>query len=232
MTELKKFRKQTAPMQVVDYVRDCVRIGKLRVGDRLPNESEFALSLGIGRSAFREGIRILEAYGVVEVRQGEGTYVINRCSEQVLEFLGFFPNEGNMRPLIELRQIVEVGAMRLAVPRVSKAHVQELLELAAKLDSGQATDTNIALDKRFHELIIESTANPLLIQTYSMLTRMQHALMDRLMRHKDVVRDARISHLNIAQRISERNVEGAVEAMKEHLDKVLRYEEAYVQGRK
>ena len=91
----KNVGRVTATSLVVNTIREAIQKGKLKVGDKLPNETELAKEIGVGRSSFREGIRILAAYGVVEVRQGEGTFIVNKISEQILEFLGFFPSRQN-----------------------------------------------------------------------------------------------------------------------------------------
>ena len=75
---------------VVNYVKDALRAGKLHVGDRLPKEADMAKELGVGRSSLREGMKIQAAYGVIESRQGEGTFVVDHCAQNFSEFLGFF----------------------------------------------------------------------------------------------------------------------------------------------
>ena len=79
----------SAPMQVMRAIRDAIRRGELKEGDKLPPENELAKQLKVGRSSFREGMRLLSAYGVVEIRQGEGTFIINKTAEQ--GFDGFLP---------------------------------------------------------------------------------------------------------------------------------------------
>ena len=60
---------------VVNNIRSKIQRGELKVGDRLPVEADLARELNVGRSSLREGIKILTAYGVVESRQGEGTFI-------------------------------------------------------------------------------------------------------------------------------------------------------------
>ena len=75
--------------QVIAYVRYAVKNGTYNVGDKLPNESELAATIGVGRSSLREGMRILATYGIVEIRQGDGTYIIDKTVERFLDFLGY-----------------------------------------------------------------------------------------------------------------------------------------------
>ncbi len=54
--------------QVIAYVRYAVKNGTYNVGDKLPNESELAATIGVGRSSQSKGMRILATYGIVEIR--------------------------------------------------------------------------------------------------------------------------------------------------------------------
>ena len=66
-----------ATSQVVNSIRAMIRKGELKVGDKLPKEADLAREIGVGRSSLREGMKILAAYGVVEPRQGEGTFIVD-----------------------------------------------------------------------------------------------------------------------------------------------------------
>ena len=100
-------------------------------------------------------------------------------------------------------------------------------ELSDAIDYSKPTEKNIWVDKKFHELLIEITGNPLLIQIYTMLSKMQANLMSRLMCYEDVVMDASISHHKILEAIMAKNEEGCVNAMEEHLDNVAKYYQKY-----
>ena len=89
--------------QVIAYVRYAVKNGTYNVGDKLPNESELAATIGVGRSSLREGMRILATYGIVEIRQGDGTYIIDKTVERFLDFLGYIPSS-NLQDFIDLRK--------------------------------------------------------------------------------------------------------------------------------
>lgn len=217
----------SATTQVVNAIRDAIRNGELKEGDKLPNETEMSKTLGVGRSSLREGMRILNAYGVVEIRQGEGTFIINKCAERVFEMLGFFSDDPTMQYLIELRHVIETGSLKLIYDKVTPEQSRELKELADAIDYSKSTEKNIWADKKFHELLIEITGNPLLIQIYTMLSKMQANLMSRLMCYEDVVEDAGISHHKILDAILAKDEDGCIGAMEEHLDNVAKYYEKY-----
>ena len=225
LINLKEYRVEhvSATMQVVNAIKQAIRDGELKEGDKLPNEAEMAKALGVGRSSFREGMRILNAYGVVEIRQGEGTFIINRCAEQVFELLGFFSDDITMKYLIELREIIETGSLKLTYSRITEEQIARLKELADAINYVKPTERNIYVDKEFHVLLIQAADNPLLSQIYTMLSKMQVNLMNRLMCYEDVVRDAANSHHEILQGIVERDEEKAVQAMRQHLVNIKNY---------
>ena len=82
---MKKPERISATTQVVDAVRLAIQKGELKVGDKLPRESDMAEELGVGRSSLREGIKILNAYGIVESRQGEGTYIVDNSARNFFQ---------------------------------------------------------------------------------------------------------------------------------------------------
>lgn len=71
---LKTVKKVTATEQVITSIREALAHKQLKYGDKLPNETELAAKLGVGRSSLREGIKALTAFGILEVRQGDGTF--------------------------------------------------------------------------------------------------------------------------------------------------------------
>lgn len=225
-------QRVSASGQVVQAIRDGISRGDLKVGDRLPNETELSRQLGVGRSSYREGMRILNAYGVVEIRQGEGTYITNKCAEQVFEFMGFFPTNSNIQPLIELRRILEIGSLQLAAHKIGPEGVAQLESLVNDMSEHNSTERNMHLDKSFHELLINATNNQLLIQVYSMLSKMQDNLMSQLMCHDDVFSDAKLSHQQILSSLRARDIPGTVSAMEQHLDKIAKYAEQYIPQRR
>ena len=115
--------------QVVTYVKEAIQAGKYSVGDKLPNEAELAKLAGVGRSSLREGMRILAAYGVVEIRQGEGTFVIDKTAEQFFEFLGYMPST-NFESFIDLRRVIEAGNIVTIYDKLDENDLEELQRIS------------------------------------------------------------------------------------------------------
>ncbi len=176
---------------VVNNIRSKIQRGELKVGDRLPVEADLARELNVGRSSLREGIKILTAYGVVESRQGEGTFITDNVASNFFEFMGFFPSKENTEYLIELRRVIEVGNIAAIYDRVTPQQYERLEKMVDVFDEEHTLDEYVEADYNFHNMLIEITGNPMLIQVNNMIRVC--ALLYRLFSHEEIIQDARVS---------------------------------------
>lgn len=228
LEQFEKVERIPASIQVVNIIKAAMQSGKLKVGDRLPNETELSKEFGVGRSSLREGMRILAAYGVVEIRQGDGTYVVNRFAEHVFEFMGFLPNRENLIYMADMRRVMETGCARLIYDKLSDAQCDELERLSLDICPGGNTENNIEVDTKFHHKLIAYTKNPLLIETYHMMSAMTDAMMKTLMGCEDIASDARKAHLAICQALRHKDPDQLYAAIDWHLRKVAEYSREYI----
>jgi DNA-binding FadR family transcriptional regulator len=101
--------------EVISSIKRMILEGALKPGDRLPVEKELAESLGVSRGSLREGISALSLLGVVNTRQGDGTYVTNLDVTQLLAPMGFvvdLEGRGNARHVHTIRRVLECEAAR------------------------------------------------------------------------------------------------------------------------
>ena len=109
--------KQIKPKKIYEEVADAllelIRSGELKPGDKLDSVQQLAESFSVGRSAIREALTSLRALGLIEMRQGEGTYV-NEFSSEDLAFplqSAILMNQQDVDHLLDVRKILEVGAV-------------------------------------------------------------------------------------------------------------------------
>src|SRR5213083_3024020 len=102
--------------QVVIQVRDMIRDGTLRPGDRLPPERELARQLGISRASLRAGLRFLAAIGVLTSRHGSGTYIADGPPALASDPLSMLASLHGFttEKMFEARRLVEVSVAGLA----------------------------------------------------------------------------------------------------------------------
>ena len=74
---------------VVGTIKDLLNRRHLRPGDLIPSENELSGSLGISRGSIREAMKILAAFGVIEIRQGDGTYISTSTNKKLFDPLLF-----------------------------------------------------------------------------------------------------------------------------------------------
>jgi GntR family transcriptional regulator, transcriptional repressor for pyruvate dehydrogenase complex len=206
--------------EVVNQVREMIREGKLRPGDRLPPERELAKRLRINRASLRAGLRHLAAIGVLTSRRGSGTYIadgpptLDSAPLHMLAALHGITTE----KMFEARRQVEVAVAGLAAENATDEHLmimaEELTETYAALDNPQEY---LVHDFAFHRAVASASGNPILAAFMEMVADI---LYQRRCKTIDRSRDLRESvemHHRIYRAIRARNPEKAREAMSEHL---------------
>jgi GntR family transcriptional repressor for pyruvate dehydrogenase complex len=157
--------------QIIETFKQGLIRGELKPGQRLPSELELSQQLGVGRSALREAMKVMQAIGVVTIRQGDGTYIIDQPSPTLLSPLVFaiMLEAGASHELFELRKLIEIGYCELAAQNASEADfarieaAQQTLE--AFIERRQSDIETLAhLDLDFHFAILDATHNPLVIK--------------------------------------------------------------------
>lgn len=228
MDEFKTIKRVSATTQVIETIKDSINSGKLKPGDKLPNEIDLARTLGVGRSSLREGIRTLSSFGLVEIKHGEGTFVADKYAERIFEFLGYDATPENISHILELRRVIEVGNMRVALSRITEDQLADLEKLVHAINPQNNThDQAEKADRMFHETIVAMGGNPLLMEIYKMMSKMLSIVFGSLMQYEEVVVDAYKAHLDIFEMMKKRDIEGCVQSMHNHLERVNNYARKY-----
>lgn len=170
--ELKRIRTNSVVQQIIDNLVEAMKNQELRPGDKIPTEVELAEKMGVGRNSVREAIKILVYLGVLEIRRAEGTYVCEGFSESMIDPLiyGIILNQADTHEsLMELREIMEVGVLRLAMRHAEPAEKKELraqlARMKVEIDLGEDNIEYIfAADNAFHDIITSMGHNPLLVK--------------------------------------------------------------------
>ena len=165
MTEASPLIKRSLVDQALEQLRTRIKEGAWEVGQRLPTEPELAAELGISRNTVREAMRVLAFAGLIEIRQGDGSYLRGRIDPMdTLRAL----SSCSLEQIRETRHILEVEAIGLAALRRTEEDLR-LLHLALK-ESEQhyhgELDTFIGCDLLFHQRLIDAAHNPALSELY------------------------------------------------------------------
>jgi GntR family transcriptional repressor for pyruvate dehydrogenase complex len=164
-TETKRVRSSDG---IVTQIRDAIVDGRIRPGDRLPNEREFCTVFGVSRGTLREGLRVLEALGLIEIRAGSsgGIFACEPQGDQVgaaLEALLRF-RHATAQELSEFRVTFEADTANWAAQRAEPADIARLEELALRFtDLAKREDAPwndfVEIDIDFHEAVAHASKN-------------------------------------------------------------------------
>jgi DNA-binding FadR family transcriptional regulator len=154
----------------VAELRHRITSGDWPVGSRIPAEPALVELLGVGRNTVREAVQSLVHAGLVERRQGSGTYVLS-ASELAVSMSRQIA-DARQRDVVEVRRALEVEAARLAARRRTTSDVAAITALrderAAAYGSG-ALDRMVAADLALHRAIARAARNPVLLSMYENL---------------------------------------------------------------
>ncbi|AXA56985.1 FadR/GntR family transcriptional regulator [Pseudomonas thivervalensis] len=165
MSDISPLMKRSLVDQALEQLRRRISDGVWTVGQRLPTEPELVAELGISRNTVREAMRVLAFSGLIEIRQGDGSYV--RAVVDPLDTLKVL-SRCSLEQARETRHILEVEAIGLAALRRTD---EDLLALRQALrTSGEHyhgdLEHYIACDLVFHRLLVDAAHNPALSELY------------------------------------------------------------------
>ncbi|MEN9481088.1 MAG: hypothetical protein RLZZ298_2483 [Pseudomonadota bacterium] len=153
--------------------------GSLKPGDRLPPERELALEFGVSRPSLREAIQKLASKGMVQSRQGGGTYVTDRLESSFFdpwqEMMGAHPNL--REDMLEFRRMLEGQAAEWAAERATESDLTRLEQTFNALNdafSADDLDRRSTADIAFHQAVGEASHNALLGHLSAALLRLMH----------------------------------------------------------
>ena len=217
---LKKISSKKIADQVFDQLLDHIRAGVWEAGDKLPSENEMASVFNVSRISVREAVKRFVAMGVVETRQGEGSFLkqisLENCTKNILLPL-FTMDPPSLLEIIEFRAINEPGAVALAAERITD---DELAELECFVADMKRSDIDIRKfvddDLKFHMAVSKASHNNFIIQMndlmFEMLRKGMETTVSKLGR-KDGIR----YHTEILAALKKRDKNKAVELMREHI---------------
>lgn len=151
--------------QIAESILNQIKQGKLLPGDKLDSVEQLAINYNVSRSAIREALSGLRVMGVVEIKQGQGTYVAHFNPSQLTLPIAsaFLMKKKDIKELSEVRVILEVGIARLAAQNRTE---EDLTEMKITLES-MKKGLNEEADFKFHLTVAKATHNELLINLFT-----------------------------------------------------------------
>ncbi len=225
MTNLfKPIRPKKISEEIVEQIKSLISQGELKPGDRVPSERDLATMLGVSRPSVREAIMVLEAMGLIESRQGGGTFVRSLTEASMADPLSSMveKNPPLLHALVEVRMGLESWSAYLAASRATEeeiAHMRELVDEMGRQAARGGWDADV--DSRFHYAITAATHNTLQLHVLNTVHTLFHATVQvalmEFYRKQGMVEILHNQHRKILDAIARRDPEGARQAMTEHL---------------
>jgi DNA-binding GntR family transcriptional regulator len=202
-----KQKRPTLMSQALEEIREAIRKGKVKPGDRLV-EMQLAKEMHISRFPIREALRYLEKEGLVETKSFKGTYV-SQLSER------------DMEELYSLRSAIEEFAVRILIKHIDEEKIGKLESIFQSMQQAskkEDLDKLISEDFRFHQTICELSEHRKLLEVWLTL---ENQLRVFLTIEKQLFGNSLQfvkSHHPILEAIQGRKIRPAQKAIREHLN--------------
>ncbi|USG63936.1 FadR family transcriptional regulator [Brevibacillus ruminantium] len=220
--KLRQTARLTLVEQVVGQIDGLIRSGAWPVGTRIPPEPELVQQLGVSRNTIREAVRALVHSGMLETRQGDGTYV--NSSSDLGAALQRRCRRSNTVEILEVRSALEQEAARLAAIRRTDEDVEEMKRWLSVSAAAQTIETYIEADMKLHQAIVKAAYNSMLAELYEHMTdaiyesigeSVQHLIFSpdsqRFAEHKQM-------HKQMVENIIAREPEASMLAVRAHIE--------------
>jgi GntR family transcriptional repressor for pyruvate dehydrogenase complex len=215
--------RSTLPEEIANRLLLQIQEQELRPGDKLPAERNLARLMEVSRPVVREALRALALMRVVDIRQGDGTYITSLEPRQLISHLDFVFSKDSVAlvQLLEARRVVEAGNVRLAALRITDSEVAELQELVLTLancidDPDRFSELDIAL----HTAVCAAADNFLLLQFMNIVSTLGKVSRERTGGLRTVREAALGDHRRILEALRAHDPDAAERAMLDHLDHV------------
>lgn len=218
---LKPVSRVTLGEQVAEQLADQIVGGRWRSGDKLPSESELCATLQIGRSTLREALKSLAFVGMVQMRPGEGTYVLDGTQPLVdqIHAKGLLKSENSLAAVVEARLALETELASLAAERATPADFERMEQILEEMRSALTSGAGnyAALDVEFHMTIARAARSEVL---FRLLEAIRSAVQEFISKSQDLpgIREtAHQYHSKLISTLKERDPEKARRMMRKHL---------------
>ena len=174
---------------IVGQIHALIREGRWAPGDQIPPERELAERFRVSRTSVREALRALEMQGVIDSRQGGGTFVRTADVDMLVGPLAWAILRGRreLAEVLEVRELIEPGIARLAAIRAKAEHVSELESLLERQRECIAAERSfVEEDTAFHYTLAKAADNQILLRLHNVIL--------------DMLRESRQSYLHVPNR--------------------------------
>ncbi len=215
-------RNGTTAEEVAARLREMIHSGELSAGDKLPPERDLAKILGVSRPTLRAGIRSLSAIGILQSKQGAGTFVAVAAESPTLDssplrmlsaLHGFTSDE-----MFEARLALEMSIAGLAARRATSEQMTTLAEeIAGMYASLNEPEQYLVHDMRFHQIVAAASGNRILTSLMNMVATILFDSRSKTVKRAKDLKESAEQHHNIYRALRDHDPDAAERAMHDHL---------------
>lgn len=213
--------------EIADTLISMIKSGQLKPGDKIDSIEQLALSFAVSRSAIREALSGLRAMGLIEMKQGEGTYVARFDPKhfQLPITTAFIMKQNDVKELLEVRKILEVGAVSAAAIKHNETDLIRIKEALIQMEYAQKKgDLGERADYQFHVAVAEASHNRMLINLLNSVSEIMQETMRESRKltyySKGSANHLQKEHQRIYEAIKDRDADLAEKHMLHHLKNV------------
>lgn len=143
-------------------IKNLIVDGELLPGDRLPTQDRLAAQLGLSRSSLREAVSALTLLGVLDTRQGDGTYVTSLRPDLLVGVIGYAVDllqDRGLLELFEVRRMLEPAASAMAATRITDDELAGVHDCLTRMRNLSDPEELVAADMEFHDRIVRAAGN-------------------------------------------------------------------------
>jgi len=217
------FEKDVLPEKIVARILSLIKEKQLGPGDKLPPERELAAMMQVSRPSLRTALRALSLMNIIEIRQGDGTYVTSLDPKTLIEPLEFVfsLDDSTFLELLEARKILEVGIAELAARQITDEEIAALEAcLVRSAELVEEHEAFLQTDRELHNRITEASRNPILTRFMQSISQLDLAGRRRTADIPGMTAQSLEDHRIIVAALKAHDPEAACQAMLQHLRNV------------
>lgn len=217
-----KVKRNRLSDQIIERIITMIAAGELKAGDKLPPEPRLMEQFGVGRSSIREAIGGLELLGLLSVRPGHGTVVLDATEAGSSRSAGLSLitiGQEKIRELVEARSELEQAMAGLAAERATAENLAELRRQHAMLErAGTSGKKRIVADLGFHMAMARASGNSVLLRLFTELHHPIRRWMGEKAKHDWGFDRVLQEHEAIIRAVEDHNPVAARGAMRTHIE--------------
>lgn len=172
---IKPIRKNSISVEILEQIKENIRQGEWKPGEKIPSENELKDMFGVSRNSVRTALHQLIALGILESRHGEGTFVTELSPGIYMNALipALTLDNDGLLEMLEFRKVIEVESVKLAALRATAEDIEELENMLDRMnyltDTRYDTHRFAEEDSRFHGILVRCARNSVLLKVYMII---------------------------------------------------------------